>query len=174
MRNTAPVGPTTRSRFLPGAAALRAWRPGAAHVTTRVAVVLLVMLLIVMGASAVRSSIGTAVLEPEPFFGIRPLEKRTTSIILVHGIGHHCIGYADPLIASLMKGLAGARIERCNLEGATVNRVRAANLALHGSRLDDLRGADSLKGALIAPDQVVDLALPLFAALKITIAEPAE
>jgi hypothetical protein len=69
------------------------------------------MLLIVMGASAVRSSIGTAVLEPEPFFGIRPLEKRTTSIILVHGIGHHCIGYADPLIASLMQGLAGARIE---------------------------------------------------------------
>lgn len=111
MSDSAPVAPTAHARFVAGLAILWSRRPSARYVVTRLGVVVLSMLLIVTAVSAVRSSIGTEVLELEHFSGIAPLEKRTTSIIVVHGIGHHCIGYADPLIASMLKGLAGIRIE---------------------------------------------------------------
>lgn len=111
MSNSAPVAPKAVARFLSGVAILWDMRPCARCVITWMGVALLSILLVMTAVSAVRSSIGTAILEPEHFSGIAPLEKRTTSIIVVHGIGHHCIGYADPLIASMLKDLAGVRIE---------------------------------------------------------------
>jgi hypothetical protein len=68
---------------------------GAALVIIAVAVVLLLQ----------QSFLSTKFLDSEGFSGIAPLKKTTTSVIIVHGIGTHCIGYADPLISNLMKGL---------------------------------------------------------------------
>jgi uncharacterized protein YjbI with pentapeptide repeats len=106
--------------------------------------------------------------------GLRAVDCRLDQAYLVDATLERATLESCDLRAADLSGarLIGAHIERCNLEGATVSRVKAAGLALHGSRVDDLRGADSLKGAIIGPDQIVDLALPLFAAIGITVAEP--
>ena len=49
--------------------------------------------------------------DSERFFGIKPLKKRTTSVIIVHGIGNHCIGYADELVQNLFRDVADKSIE---------------------------------------------------------------
>lgn len=53
----------------------------------------------------VGSPMETKLIAPAKFDGIAPLEKRTTSLVIIHGIGHHCIGYADELITNLFKDL---------------------------------------------------------------------
>lgn len=66
-------------------------------------------------------------------------------------------------------GLDGAVFLDCDLSGANVAKARAVGARLHGSRVEGLRGADSLRGASFGSAQVVELAWPLFAALGIVI-----
>ena len=44
----------------------------------------------------------TTPIEFESFDGIKPEHDRTTNIVIVHGIGSHCIGYGDVLIHNLL------------------------------------------------------------------------
>jgi uncharacterized protein YjbI with pentapeptide repeats len=63
----------------------------------------------------------------------------------------------------------GAVLWQCDLSGATFAKARATGARLHGSRLDGIGGADCLRGASFASDQVAELALPVFAALGLVI-----
>jgi uncharacterized protein YjbI with pentapeptide repeats len=65
--------------------------------------------------------------------------------------------------------LTGARLLGCDLTAADLSKCTMAGAALHGSTLTDLRGADSLRGAVIAGDQVLQLALPVLVALGIVV-----
>jgi uncharacterized protein YjbI with pentapeptide repeats len=106
---------------------------------------------------------------------LRAVDCRLDHAFLVDATLERAVFESCDLRSAELSGakLSGGRIEGCDLSDAQVSRVRAAGLALHGTRLDDLHGADSLKGAVIGGDQVVDLALPLLVALGITVAEPA-
>jgi uncharacterized protein YjbI with pentapeptide repeats len=65
--------------------------------------------------------------------------------------------------------LAGVRLLGCDLTGADFSRATMAGAALHGSTVDGIKGADSLRGAVVAGDQVLSLALPVLAALGIVV-----
>jgi uncharacterized protein YjbI with pentapeptide repeats len=51
----------------------------------------------------------------------------------------------------------------CDLTGADFTDCRVSNLDLHGSVLEELRGALSLRGAGISPDQAITLTPSLLA-----------
>lgn len=61
--------------------------------------------------------------------------------------------------------LAGVRMLHCDLTRADVSKATLAGTALHGSTLEGLRGADALRGAVIASDQVMALTIPLLVAM---------
>ncbi len=65
--------------------------------------------------------------------------------------------------------LTKVRFLDCDLSGADVSKVKMAGTALHGSTVENIRGADSLGGAVIGSDQVLPLAFPVFAALGIVV-----
>ena len=65
--------------------------------------------------------------------------------------------------------LAGVHLLGCDLTGADFTKTTTSALALHGSTLEDLKGADNLRGAVIASDQVLALALRVFASMGIVI-----
>jgi hypothetical protein len=65
--------------------------------------------------------------------------------------------------------LPGSRIEGCTLDRAQLSKAAMAGTLLHGTTLEGVLGADALRGTTIGSDQVVALALPLFAALGITV-----
>jgi uncharacterized protein YjbI with pentapeptide repeats len=65
--------------------------------------------------------------------------------------------------------LPGSRIEGCRLDRAQLSKASMAGTLLHGTTLEGVLGADALRGTTIGSDQVVALALPLFAALGITV-----
>jgi uncharacterized protein YjbI with pentapeptide repeats len=106
--------------------------------------------------------------------GLRALDCRLDQAFLVDAtIEGSVFGDCDLRAADLSGAkLTGSRFLRCDLSGADVRRVRAAGVSLHGSRLDQLRGADALRGAVIGSDQIVDLALSVFAALGVSVADP--
>lgn len=60
---------------------------------------------------------------------------------------------------------------RCDLTDASFDRARLERVRLHGSQLDDVQGALSLRGAQIAPDQVVALGAAVLAALGVEITD---
>lgn len=67
----------------------------------------------------------------------------------------------------------GAKLARvhflgCDLTGADFSKTVTSALALHGSTLEDLKGAANLRGA-IAGDQVLTLALRVFASMGIVV-----
>jgi uncharacterized protein YjbI with pentapeptide repeats len=64
--------------------------------------------------------------------------------------------------------LAGVHFLGCDLTGADFSKTTTSALALHGSTLEDLKGAANLRGA-IAGDQVLALALRLFASMGIVV-----
>ncbi len=64
--------------------------------------------------------------------------------------------------------LAGVHLLGCDLTGADFSKATTSALALHGSTLEDLKGAASLRG-VIAGDQVLTLALRVFASMGIVI-----
>ncbi len=72
------------------------------------------------------------------------------------------LGDADFLAAKL----TGVHFLGCDLTGADFSKATTSALALHGSTLDDLKGAANLRGA-IAGDQALTLALRVFASMGI-------
>lgn len=64
--------------------------------------------------------------------------------------------------------LAAVHFLDCDLTGADFTKTVTSALALHGSTLEDLKGAANLRGA-IAGDQVLTLALRVFASMGIVI-----
>ncbi|TWF77170.1 pentapeptide repeat protein [Pseudonocardia hierapolitana] len=59
----------------------------------------------------------------------------------------------------------------CDLGEANFDSARLRETDLHGSSVDDVRGALSLRGARISPDQIVPLATGLLDALGIEVTE---
>jgi len=57
----------------------------------------------------------------------------------------------------------------CDLTDAALGDARLPGVLLHGSTVDAVRGAESLRGARIGADQVVPLGAALLAALDITV-----
>ena len=57
----------------------------------------------------------------------------------------------------------------CDLTDAALGDARVPGVLLHGSTVDAVRGAESLRGARIGADQVVPLGAALQAALDITV-----
>jgi uncharacterized protein YjbI with pentapeptide repeats len=57
----------------------------------------------------------------------------------------------------------------CDLGEASFEAARLAETDLHGSTVDDVRGALSLRGARVSPDQIVPLAATLLDALGIQV-----
>lgn len=68
-------------------------------------------LILILILSAAWSLFPTEQISTEKFKGILPLEKPITNIIIVHGIGDHCIGYADSLLLNLFKKIADFEAE---------------------------------------------------------------
>lgn len=64
--------------------------------------------------------------------------------------------------------LAGVHLLGCDLTGADFSKTTTSALALHGSTLEDLKGAVNLRGA-IAGDQALTLALRVFASMGIVV-----
>ena len=60
------------------------------------------------------------------------------------------------------------RFTACDLAGAIVERARLAGTRFHGSTVDRVVGADSLRGIVIAPDQALNLGLRVLDAMGIT------
>jgi hypothetical protein len=67
-----------------------------------------------------------------------------------------------------------ARFFDCDLTAARFDKVRMPGARFHGSTLDDLVGADHLRTAVIAPDQLVPMGVRVLAALQMTIDEDRE
>jgi uncharacterized protein YjbI with pentapeptide repeats len=59
----------------------------------------------------------------------------------------------------------------CDLVEANLDSARLRETDLHGSDLDDVRGALSLRGTRIGPDQIVPLASSLLSALGIQVTD---
>jgi uncharacterized protein YjbI with pentapeptide repeats len=65
--------------------------------------------------------------------------------------------------------LTAVAFDHCDLRRAHFSAVKTDGLRLHGSDLEGVRGATSLRGAVLSPEQVLPLALSVFAELGITI-----
>jgi uncharacterized protein YjbI with pentapeptide repeats len=65
--------------------------------------------------------------------------------------------------------LGGCAFLACTLTRFELSKAVCRDLALHGSTLDGIRGADALGGCLIGPDQVVPLGIALVGALGIRV-----
>lgn len=62
-----------------------------------------------------------------------------------------------------------SRFVSCDLSHAQFSGAMFDDVALHGSKLASIEGADKFRNLTIASDQTYDLALPIFADLHITI-----
>jgi uncharacterized protein YjbI with pentapeptide repeats len=60
----------------------------------------------------------------------------------------------------------------CDLAEATLHGARFDGLQLHGSAIDGVDGALSLRGARISRDQLIPLGAALLAALDIHVSDP--
>jgi uncharacterized protein YjbI with pentapeptide repeats len=70
--------------------------------------------------------------------------------------------------------IAHARFFDCDLTGADFSGARLEGARLHGSTLDDLRGALDLTGVVIDANQVVPLGVRVLAALGVGVDEARE
>ncbi len=64
--------------------------------------------------------------------------------------------------------VSDSRILRCRLDGTELSAARFERVALHGTSLTGVRGAD-LRGTVIAPDQMLDVAAAIFPTLGIEV-----
>jgi len=62
----------------------------------------------------------------------------------------------------------------CDLGGADVDAADLRGARLHGCTLDDLRGALSLRGARIGPEQQIALGAAVLAALRVEVTDAEE
>jgi uncharacterized protein YjbI with pentapeptide repeats len=79
-------------------------------------------------------------------------------------------GFEDCLLADAdfrSTTLGGARLRRCDLSRADFSAADMTGVTLHGSTLDGVRGGSSFRGVVIGSDQVIPMALSVFAALSI-------
>jgi uncharacterized protein YjbI with pentapeptide repeats len=67
--------------------------------------------------------------------------------------------------------LSEVRMQGCDLRGSDWTKVALKAVDLRGSRLEDIRGADRLRGVTIDSSQVVPLAYSLAVAMELTIAD---
>jgi uncharacterized protein YjbI with pentapeptide repeats len=67
--------------------------------------------------------------------------------------------------------VSGCGLIGCDLAEATFDDARLSEIDLHGSTLDDVRGALALRGSRISSDQLVPLGAALLAALDIQVTE---
>jgi hypothetical protein len=72
----------------------------------------------------------------------------------------------------------GARVKRSRITGTRLHRselsgIELDDVALHGSTLDGVRGMGGLRNIVIGSDQVLDVALPVLAALGIRVDDAA-
>lgn len=65
--------------------------------------------------------------------------------------------------------LGAAALTDCDLRGVELSKADLTGCRLHGARLEDVRGGASLRGVVLAGDQLVPAALALFADLGIVI-----
>lgn len=70
--------------------------------------------------------------------------------------------------------LRSVRLNGCDLTGADFTKILVDDVSLHRSTLESLRGADGLRGAVVGTDQVLPLALSVFAALGIRVDDTAD
>jgi len=70
--------------------------------------------------------------------------------------------------------LAEVRMRGCDLRGTDWTKAVLKAVDLRGSRLEDVRGADRLRGVTIDSSQVVPLAYSLAVAMELTIADDAD
>lgn len=84
-----------------------------------------------------RSFASTGMLEENKFDGIHPLKDGTTNIIIVHGIGHHCLGYADEMVLNLVDELTAGNIDYKTMKAVFEQR-----------EADVLKVSDSSSGAM--------------------------
>ncbi len=69
--------------------------------------------------------------------------------------------------------VARSRITGSRLDGSELSGVELDDVALHGSTLADARGMGGLRNVVIGSDQVLDIALPVLAALGIRVDDAA-
>ncbi|MHA6782727.1 pentapeptide repeat-containing protein [Pseudonocardia saturnea] len=69
---------------------------------------------------------------------------------------------------------SGCAFLGCDLREASFHEARMAGTRLHGSQLDDVRGAMSLAGARISPEQLVPVGAALLGVLGIQVTEPGD
>lgn len=60
----------------------------------------------------------------------------------------------------------------CDLTGTIVQRASTTGVRFHGSSVDRVIGADSLRGIIIAPDQALNLGLRVLDAMGVTTEDP--
>jgi uncharacterized protein YjbI with pentapeptide repeats len=65
--------------------------------------------------------------------------------------------------------MKAAAIVDCDLRAGDVTKARLAGARLNGSTIEGLRGAGALRSVVIGTEQVLPLALAIFADLGITI-----
>ena len=70
--------------------------------------------------------------------------------------------------------LTAVSLYGCDLTGAEFSKARCDVVNLHGSTLERIGGADALRGSCIGSNQIVALALPLFAAVGIRVDDDPE
>jgi hypothetical protein len=126
-----------------------------------------VVLWIIFGHSLNRTSFIT----PEKFKGIGPdFEKRTTSVIIIHGIGHHCVGYADNLVSNLFEQLTERKtesikesyhryVEQIDASLSGISQLRDGSCRViddieYGIDPDRLNQGDDLESVVLAQDDL--------------------
>lgn len=67
--------------------------------------------------------------------------------------------------------LTTVKLQGCDLRGSDWTKVTTKDVDLRGSRLEDIRGADRLRGVTIDSSQVVPLAYSLAVAMELTIVD---
>jgi uncharacterized protein YjbI with pentapeptide repeats len=67
--------------------------------------------------------------------------------------------------------LTEARLVGCDLRGSDWAKATLKGVDMRGSRLEDIRGADRLRGVTISSSQVVPLAYSLAVAMELTISD---
>ncbi len=65
--------------------------------------------------------------------------------------------------------LVGCRLFDCDLRGADFSRVRAGGTRLHGSRLEEVQGAGSLRGVVVDSAQAVTLGLRVLGTMEVAV-----
>jgi hypothetical protein len=117
-----------------------------------------------------------------PVIEIEPVVRRLVTGVGVWGIERHssdlgAVGQesAEFRSCSLAEAdfyeasLPGSRFQSCDLTAVQLSKADLTGTRLHGSTLERIHGADSLRGVIIGSDQVIPAALAVFGTLNIVV-----